>query len=83
MLTIFSRRELFITFSMDEQMRICNQLADAGIAYQLKTIQTGSGGRRSAGRGMVRLGELPQYNCEYLFFVHKNDWEQARHVIGR
>lgn len=83
MLTIFNRRELFITFSMDEQVRVRNQLAGAGIAYRLKTIPTGSSGCRSAGNGMGWFRESPQYSYEYQFFVHKSDYAQACHVIGR
>lgn len=44
MITIFNRRELFVTLSMEKQMEIRQRLEDAGINYVLRTKNlTGNG----------------------------------------
>ncbi len=77
MITIFNRRELFVTVSLEKQMEIRQRLSDAGIDYVLKTKNLEAGGQ------FGHLGIHPSVNLEYRFYVRKEDEDRARHVIGR
>ena len=82
MITIFNRRELMITYSMDERVRICDILRVNNIDYTIKTINTtassfGSSRRASTGT----LGLNMDYVYEYIFYVHKKDYDLAIHLI--
>lgn len=83
MITIFNRKEVCITYSMQEQSEIRNLLAQQGIKYSLKTINrnspspAGTGTRARTGS----LGEDLSKMYEYIFYVHKDDIEKAKHVV--
>ena len=40
MLTIFTRRELHMTYDMSDRVRVCDILRANGIDYRLKTTNT-------------------------------------------
>ena len=80
MLNLFNRKELVITRSMARQARICELLTDAGIEYSLKV--------RSLEQNRVPAREnaaLPnsERKCEYKFYVRKEDFSEALHIIER
>lgn len=78
MVTIFNRKELYITFSMEEQSRIRSVLAAANIDYALKV----SGGVRSTGgHRTVAVGIRGESQYLYKFYVKKADYERALHRI--
>lgn len=83
MITIFNRAEVCTTYSMQEQSEIRNLLTQQGIDYSLKTIDRkspspmGSGSRARTGS----FGEDPSKTCEYIFYVHKDDIEKAKHIV--
>ena len=82
MLTIFNRRELYMTYNMNDRIRICDILRANGIDYRLKTTNTTAsamGGRR----GGNTLGVNMDYTYEYKIYVHKNDYDRALHLIQR
>ena len=82
MLTIFNRRELYMTYDMNDRVRVCDILRANGIDYQLKTTNTTSsamGGRR----GGNTFGVNMDYAYEYKIYVHKNDYDRALHLIQR
>lgn len=79
MINIFNRKELFITFSINEQARIRKILADNKIDYSIKVIDrmnTSSipGGTRSS---VGTLGQNSNNMCEYIIYVRKIDFEKA------
>ena len=76
MINIFNRRALFVTVSLEKQMEIRQQLSEAGIDYVLRTKSL-TGGSHSG-----QFGIHSSVDLEYRFYVHKEDEEQARHVIG-
>lgn len=82
MLTLFNRKELHITYDMNDRVRVCGILSDNGIDYRLKTTNTTApamGGRR----GGSTLGVNMDYAYEYKIYVHKDDYDRALHLIGR
>ena len=71
MITIFNRRELMITRSMEEQAQVRNKLNEAGIDYTVK-VNGGHPGATASRQDVM---------YEYRIFVKKVDYEQARHLI--
>ena len=55
MLTIFNRRELLNTFSMEEQNRVRDILSQHRIDYRIKTVNP-TAGFAAAGGGRARTG---------------------------
>lgn len=83
MLTFFNRRELTITFSMAEQVKLRDILESHSIRYQLKVVNRDSPSFFSEERARLgTFGEDLYYNSEYIFYVHKNDWDEAQAVIA-
>ena len=83
MLTIFNRRELLTTFSMEEQSRVRTVLAQHHIDYQIKTVNPsaratiGSSGRSRTGSFGVNMDCAYQYNI----YVHKKDYALAQSLM--
>lgn len=83
MITIFNRKELFLTFDMQEQVRIRNILADNNIDYIIKTVNRMSPSPFAAG-SRSRVGTFGQdisAMYKYVFYVHKEDYEKAKYLI--
>ncbi len=83
MITIFNRKELAITYSMEEQARIRSILAANAIDYVLNVKDNsmrGMGARRPA---VTQFGDHALRSCEYIFYVLKTDYERASHLINR
>lgn len=82
MLNIFNRKELMITFSMKKQSQVRDVLEQNHIRYYLKVVN-----RNSAsffGDSRLRTGTLGQdieHLYEYIFYVRKKDFSQAKYVI--
>ena len=84
MLTVFNRRELCITFSMDEQSNIRQILSQNNINYYVKVINRMSPSILSAPRGRRgSFGQNMDYNYEYIFYVHKKDYDTAKYIINK
>ena len=77
MITIFNRKEVLITFSMQKQSDIRNILADNNIAYVVNTYNN------SGPIAGSRIGENPNYSLEYRIFVNKKDYEKADFLIRK
>lgn len=83
MLTIFNRRELVTTGSMEEQNRVRDILAQNGIDYRIKTVNPtaratfGASGRARTGSFGVNL------DCayQYYIYVHKKDFARAQSLL--
>ena len=85
MVTVFNRKELMMTFDLNEQVRIRNLLADHGIDYYIKTINRTSPSPLSVGsRGRTGTFGLNQNNVyEYKIYVKKEDYDKAIFFIRR
>jgi len=85
MITIFNRKELFITYSMSEQAKIRDKLSQSNIKYYIKTVNRMSPSPFSSGM-RSRTGTFGQnmdLNYEYIIYVHKKDYEKATYVINK
>ncbi len=83
MITLFNRRELTVTHSMKRQGEIRALLAANGMDYQLKTRGQDDSFTRAGLRARTgSAGIKPEWRHIYIFYVHKNDYEQARYIIG-
>jgi methyl coenzyme M reductase subunit D len=83
MLTLLNRKELTVTFNMNEQARVRKVLTEEGIDYTVKTVNRLSASLFSAG-GRVRTGTYGQNTdtmTEYIIYVKKVDYERAMGVI--
>lgn len=82
-MNLFSRKELVTTFSMAEQARICEILMANNIEYTVKTVNRKSPSPLAAGSRATTgtLGENLETELEYIFYVNKNDYEQAKQLI--
>lgn len=78
MLTMFNRRELLITFRMEEQARIRGLLASHGIEYQIRTENLSA--RASRGRA-GSFGIDPDAAYEYKIYVHRKDYQRAKALL--
>ena len=83
MLSVFNRRELLTTFSMEEQSRVRNILAQNHIDYRVKTVNP-SARATLAASGRARTGSFGvDMTCayQYAIYVHKNDYARAQSLI--
>lgn len=85
MISIFNRKELCIVFSMEEQANIRESLSASNIKYYLKTINRMSPSPFSSGsRGRAgSFGQSMDLNYEYVFYVHKKDYDKAENIINK
>lgn len=79
MVTILNRRELILTLSMQRQADIRAILSANGIDYKVKTTNLQSSSQRVS-RGSLRMDSDHSY--EYKIYVHKKDYEHAKHLIA-
>ena len=79
-MNIFNRRELSLTWDFNERNRIEGRLAVDNIKYQTKHRRVGGshGGNLGWGGGPYNM----TVSCEYHIYVHKDDYERAKHVIS-
>ncbi len=84
MITVFNRKELAITLSMQEQAEIRNKLSRNNIAYYVKTMnRTGPLNRHSITKAYPESSdENAISSCAYIIYVHKNDYDEARYVVA-
>ena len=77
MITIFNRKEVLITLSIEKQADIRTILVDNNIAYVVNTYN--NSGPIAGGR----FGENPNYSLEYRIFVNKKDYDKANFLIRK
>lgn len=83
MVTMFNRREVFCTFSIEAQADARKRLADNNIDYDLKVVDRSFHGVQPSVRaGLGRFGEDQGCSKEYVFFVKKNDYDMAKSALG-
>ena len=82
MITIFNRRELYVTFSMKRQAEVRDILSGHGIAYQVKTVNRNSPSPIASGRSRVGTAfENPDRAYEYIIYVRRKDYKTAKNLI--
>lgn len=79
MITIFNRKEVMNTFSMEQQSKIREILRNNDIDYKYKVINLNNANR---GHGMS-LGMNEDYSREYYIYVHKKDYDRAQFIISK
>lgn len=83
MLTIFNRRELITTFSLEEQSKLRTLLSAHNIPYTIKLINRNSPSAFSDTRARTgSLGQKMSLAYEYRFYVLKKDLSFARSLLG-
>ena len=83
MLTIFNRRELLTTFSMEEQSRVRDILTQNGIGYRIRTVNPSARSTIGAS-GRSRTGSFGvDMDCayQYYIYVHRKDLARARALL--
>lgn len=79
MITIFNRKELAITFSMEHQATIRNILVANNIGYFVRVVNHGNSTRARTGS----FGENMKFAYEYIIYVRRNDYDKAVACINR
>ena len=82
-MNVFTRKELISTFSMTEQAKIREILSANNIEYTMKTVNRKSPSPMAAGSRATTgtLGENLQAELEYIFYVRKVQYENAKSLI--
>lgn len=78
MITLFNRKEVFTTFLMEKQAKVRRTLSQAGIRYTWRVHSRGS--HVVDGHAAVSFGRVGN-NPQYVFYVHKKDYEKAAFVL--
>lgn len=74
MLTIFNRKEVFVTYSVKDQADAREILRNNEIPYRVKS--SNSRGSRSPFAGADNV-------FEYKIYVHKDDWARAKYMLAQ
>ena len=85
MITIFNRKELYLTYSINDQAIIRGILSQNNIEYYVKTVNrmsssffaSGNRGRRGS------FGQNMDVNYQYIIYVHKKDYDNAMYIINK
>lgn len=72
MITLFNRVTLAVTFSMEQQSRICDALAAAHVDYRVHVSSRGSASS-STSRARGSFGQNAAYAYEYTIYINKKD----------
>ncbi len=84
MITIFNRKELTITMSMEVQANIRNILSANHINYSIKTKNLQASPWYANSRSRTgSFGINSDYTYEYKIYVHKDDYEKAIKLINK
>lgn len=82
MLSVFNRREVYVTQNMKKQAEVRDTLAAAGINYTFKVCSRG-GPLGCFGMNPLATSLLAREECSYTFYVHKKDYEWALSLLQR
>ena len=82
MINVFNRKELTITFSMEQQAKVRNILSQNDIRYIVKTINRNSSSAFNDTRARTgTFGQNMKLSYEYIIYVHKNNYDKAKAII--
>lgn len=83
MITMFNRKELLITMSMEVQSKVREILSANGIDYFIKTKNLQASPWYSNNRGHTGTAFInADYSYEYKIYIRKEDYEKAIHLIS-
>lgn len=83
MITIFNRKEVFVTFSMEIQAKTREALTANNIDYTVKVVNRNSPSALSDTRaGTGTLGQNLDIAYEYIFYVRSKDYDKAVFLLG-
>ena len=84
MITLFNRKELYATFSTQQQAAIRDILDQNGIDYSIKTINRNSPSAFNDSRVRTgTLGQNMQQAYEYIVYVRTKDFDAAMDAINK
>ena len=83
MIHLLNRKELLVTFKLEEQARVRDILAANGIDYRVKTVNRASPSPFSSGtRGRSgTFGLRTDAMYEYIIYVKKEDCDRAIRLV--
>lgn len=85
MITVFNRKEVLVTYKMEEQAKARTVLSDHGVAYIVNVKNMMSPSPMAAGvrsrAGSFGVNQERMY--EYKIYVHKKDYEQAVYLLNK
>ena len=84
MITVFNRKELLTTFSMDEQARVRDLLGQNGIDYRVKTVCPTARSTAFSAGSRSRVGSLGVDSAsayQYYIYVRKQDYPRAKSLL--
>ena len=77
-MNFLNRRGIFLTRRSDELSKVTSSLMEDSIEYTTRTNSITNPGRYHGIPGI-----RSEYAYEYRVYVHKKDFERAKHVIGK
>lgn len=84
MLTIFNRKELTTTFSIQKQSKVRSILSSNNIKYYIKTVNRNSPSTFSDTRSRTgTFGQNMELAYQYIIYVHKKDYDKALAIINQ
>ena len=82
MINIFTRRELTVTYSIEQESAVRTRLAAEGIDYIIRTVNRQSPSPFAGRRPFTgTVGQAIPLAYEYIFYVHRRDYERALFAI--
>ena len=83
MITIFTRKELIVTFDMKRQSDVREILSSNGIKYAVKVTNRQNAAAFGSSRSRTgSFGINTNLSYEYKIYVHKKDYDNALRLIG-
>ena len=79
MITIFNRRQLAVTYALEEKIHICRVLAEQNIAYLVREIPHAITSERPRDGSFGKQSEMV---TAYFIYVKKSDFTAAVKALG-
>ncbi len=82
---VFNKEIVYIGYSMEELSKVRNTLEKEKIKYSYKVVnRSGQWSRRGSRRSSFgSFGMNMDYEKQYAVYVHKKDFEKAKHLVNR
>ena len=82
---LFSRENVYIGYSIEELSKVRESLENESIKYSYKVVdRSGQWSGRGTRRGKLRsYGINMDYEKQYTVYVHRKDFEKAKHIVNR
>ena len=78
MITIFTRKELLVTFDMKRQIDVRDILSANGVKYVVKVINRQNAAILGSSRARTgSFGVNTDLSYEYKIYIHKKDYDNA------